>query len=331
MNDFEFDKIEISKILSCFSKHNVKLSFDDYKDLEQSLYDLVPLYLQARSRHNHTNNYTTKIYELDCNFLRHSGIATTYQYANLQLLNNKDHTDNIKNLHQLLEYFCFFKKMPVVDINGMFGVDLSADGNYINGYYYCVVPYILNDLPPEVQIKIIKNLKMSQKWQEYIASFILNDKILYLQYVNYTKNKILNKLQYSTPVSDIIQMPKMNYVKYDNLIDFLEKENLHDKNYEECGIQVPSNSSTSYDDEYFAIELTPFPYENRRPREEYLEFLSNYFDKLVDYKIINESQKDFILLDEKTKSCKDGILKIRWNNQKNYTIKWYNLEHRQGA
>lgn len=325
---FEFDTIEIAKILSKFNDRNIKLTFDNLSDINNVFNEIFPVFLQANGRFQ-KNNYNSKGHELSCNKMKVTGKVLFYQYANVVSLADPNHFQNIQNLHNFLTYFCYFKRMPIIDMNGLFGVDLSSDEKYLNGYYYSVVPYALNQLLPEQQQQSLKDMKLEEIWHDYVLSFSSANNLIYLSYIGFDSRKFISKLGYSTLIKDFIQKPATKHKKIDNLIDFLKKEKqLYNEEFEECGLQFPSISSTAFNKEHFGVELVPCPYENKKDRNLYLDVLDEYFSKLIDYKLLTTAQKDFILYHDSTVKNKDGVLKFRWNDLQTYDVKWYNLERR---
>jgi len=329
MNDFEFTSLEIAKILSQFNTKNVKLVFENPSDVNSVFNEIFPIFTQAVGRFHKNKNYNSKGYELSCDRMKVTAMGYGYQYANLQLISDKDHNQNVQSVHDLFPYFSYFRKLPVVDINGIFGVDLSVDEKYLHGYYYSIVPYFLNEVPEEQKSECLNDMKLSHSWRDYILSYATQDQAVYASYAGFDSKKILCKLGFSVMIKDFITKKLSTYHKFDNLINFLTNETqFYNQDYEECGLQLPSVASSVYENEYLGVELVPFPYENGRSREEYLNFLDQYFSKMIEYKLITEEQKYFILNDETTQRNKDGILKFRWKDSKTYGVKWYNIEKR---
>ncbi len=327
MNDFEFSSLEIAKILSHFNTRNVKLVFENPSDVNLVFNEIFPLFVQANGRFYKNKNYNSKGYELSCDRMKMTAMGYGYQYANLQLIADKDHNQNVQTVHDLFPYFSYYRKLPVVDINGIFGVDLSVDEKYLHGYYYSVVPYFLNELPDEQKSESLNDMKLSHSWRDYILSYANQGQPVYASYVGFDSKKILCKLGFSVLIKDFITKNLTKYHKFENLINFLQNESqFYNEEYEECGLQLPSIASSVYEDEYLGVELVPFPYENGRSRDEYLQFLDQYFTKMIEYKLITEAQKNFILNDDTTLRNKDGILKFRWKNSQTYGVKWYNIE-----
>lgn len=322
---FELNSLEITKILSQFNKRNIKLTLDNPTDITLALNDAFPIFLQAQSR-LHQEEYNSKCYELNCDDMKPSGVVGFYQYALMVLLADKNHLHNIQTVHKLLSYFSEVKQLPVVDMNGMFGVDLSADEKYLNGYYYGVVSYPINDVHIDQQNSIFSDMKINPLWIDYLLDYSLNKKQIYLNYFSFDSRKILSRLGYSVMIRDFIDSPKIKYKKVENILDFLKTEtSLHDLSFEECGLQFSSSLVPS---EHFGLEFSPCPRERYRDRSEYLEFMDNYFTKMIGYDLITPQQKDYILSNPLTIQSKDGILKFRWGNRQKYQVKWYNIERR---
>lgn len=329
MNNFEFNSLEIAKILSHFNSRNVKLIFENPSDVNLVFNEIFPIFVQANGRFHKNNNYNSKGYELNCDRMKITAMGYGYQYANLLSIADKEHNQNVQTLHDLFSYFSYFRKLPIVDINGIFGVDLSVDEKYLHGYYYSVVPYFLNELPDNQKTECLNNMKLSHSWRNYILSYSTQEEPIYVSYVGFDSKKVLCKLGYSVLIKDFITKDLSKYTKFDNLVNFLNNEKqFYNEEYEECILQLPSVASSVYEDEYLGVEIVPFPYENGKSREEYLSFLDQYFTKMIEYKLITESQKDFILTDSTTYKNKDGILKFRWKNSQTYGVKWYNIEKR---
>jgi len=327
----ELNSLEITKIIAQFNKRNIKLTLDNPTDINLAFNDVFPIFVQAYGR-VHKAHHNSKCHEINCSKMKSSGVVILYQYANMVSLADKNHFDNIQTVHNLLSYFSYFKKLPVVDMNGMFGIDLSTDENYLNGYYYTVVPYSLCNFLPEQRSRLLKDVKLNPIWHDYILSYASKNQQIYLSYLGFNDKKILAKIGYSALIADFIDADKLEYKKFENLIDFLKNEKtLYDEEYEECGLQFSSSFSTSFEQKHFGLELTPCPFENKKERSQYLDFLGEYFSKLEEYELITHNQKDFVLNHEETIRNKDGVLKFRWANPDTYEIKWYNIERRNGG
>jgi len=325
---FELNSLEVTKILAQFNKRNIKLTLDHPNDVNLVLNDIFPIFIQAQGR-IHQEQYNSKCYELDCTRMKKSGVVGFYQYALMVMLADKTHLYNIQQVHELMPYFSVLKQLPVVDMNGMFGIDLSADEKYLNGYYYGVTPYSINDVSVDQQLQIFKDAKVCKIWHDYLLSYSANNKQIYLSYLSFDNRKILARLGYSVMIRDFIKSPRLKYKKMQNIVDFFQNQDeLHDLEFEECGLQV---SSSLLESQHFGLELSPCPREKYRDRAQYIDFMDNYFTKLIEYDLMDDKQKDFILTHPDTIENKDGILKFRWENPETFALKWYNIQRRNAG
>lgn len=314
------DSLSKCKLLSVFDRNNVKLTFENFEQLNECLDELVQECENIKFYQNQKELAYTEVCEIDCGSNKISGKTITYHYSTLFLLRDRHHIDNINKLFDIFPYYYNVLNISPFDYNSNFGYDFTTDGKKLNGYYYSISPLNLAWLS---KITDVNNVFISKFWNEYLMSYYLSDKTLLNSYVAFDRNKLLSKFGYTICLKDFIENTedKFEYAKIKNLLLFLKETEgkyfINDANF--CNVQIPALNAFGYTEEYFAVELwMPKLWETQ---EQYLQILSNFCDDLIKYELFSVTEKKAIMDAVEGES---GILKFRWKNKDTLETKWYN-------
>jgi hypothetical protein len=325
MNDDEFDILELTKIISIFNKNDIKLTFENFTSLKKTFYEILPICIERVEKLYQYRGHFSKMYNLSCKLQKIINIKKYYQYSDLKLLNQDVHYENIKSLDKLM-VTTKSRNIPILDLNGVFGVNLTTDEKYVNTYQYIVVPFDISKLDLTAKIQSFSYHKLNENWYDYICFYPNTNKCLSVMSFDFNVNKIVDSVRYSVYIKDFIEQKLSSYVKMDNLMNFLSNEyHLHNLFGDECYLHLPSSSSKQYDDDFISVEIMPSNKE-MESQGKYFKFLEDYFSKMIEYDLMTTEEKQFILNHETTKN-KSNLIKFVWSSKNDYEVQWCNIEY----
>jgi len=323
----DFESLELSKIISIFNKNNIKLTFDNFSQLNEAFSDILPICVHKIESLYAKNGYFSKLYTLSCKKKEVINVKKYFQYFDLKLLNNKDHFSNIQSIEKIAKQ-SRRKNIPILDINGIFGVEFSSDEKYLKSNQYILYPSNLSDGDTNQKIQGLLSYTVNSNWHDYIISYLNNDTFTSVMSVDFNLGKQIESIRYLIYKRDFKKIS--SYVKMDNFIEFLTNEyHLHNFEQDQLYLQFPSSFNTRYDSDYICIEMMPINQEMAHAGF-YFDFLEDYLTKMIEYELLTNIEKDFILNHETTKN-KSNLLRLVWNNKNDYEVQWANIEFNKRA
>lgn len=322
-----FESLELSKLISIFNKNNIKLTFDNFSQINSTFNSILPICVHKIESIHAQNGYFSKLHILSCRKQEVLSVKKYFQYFDLKLLNNKDHFSNIQTIQKIAKE-SRQRNIPIFDISGIFGVEFSFDEKYLKSNQYILYPYDISEGNLNDKMQSLIKHKLNSNWHDYIISYLNQNISVSVMSIDFDLRKQIESVKYSIYKRDF---KKINsYVKMQNFVEFLTNEyHLHNFDHDELQLQCPSSFNTRYEDDYICIEMMPY-HKEMADVGFYFDFLEDYLIKMVEYELMTNSEKDFILNHDTTKN-KSNLLRLVWNSKTDYEVQWCNIEFNKRA
>lgn len=300
MNDLHFET-QCEKIIKIFSKHNVKLEFENPDSFFSAIKEIKKYCLHEELKEIFEKSNNTVCVEFD--ILNRKTLSVGYSYYNSSL-NICGYPEVSQHLNFLEQIFSFYPA-AVINYFGNFGIMKSADMQKVEKFYYFLDNRILYDLEEESWDDVLGLFNLPQKTIDFLK---LDSDYTSLDYVGFLPNGELDNIGFSTVVDMFLKRNPakqyLNYVHMKNVVALLE-------NNFDPDITVGLQYSTKKES-YFGIELFLTTVQSKY-------FYAMLYEKNIITKIEYDNFTD-MEFPEEYKKC---VVKLRWKDEQNFSTKFY--------
>lgn len=299
--------------MKIFDDNEIKLEFQNFDNLYNSFDEIMPVTVEAYFRNYRKKNYHSIFFEHDIESKQLTNYIKCYNYFDLCFFDQ----NFIEFVKALTEAFILDGVIEgtgnnaniggIRQLNDDFG--LCYDSNSILlGYYFSSVCDLKKITDTQVEM-LNSNLGFAEmpfhkKMREISTKFLMYG-------VAYSPSKHLGKVQYCVN-TDLFYNDeiKHNFLKYSNFYTILDTILKYE--VDEVNIQLEPHNPN-----YIAIEIFP-------PGD--VTQIDEFLNELLELRLLSLDAKEYIINNKKTKSelVSGYVVKFRWDNLDDYTIKWYN-------
>lgn len=292
-----YNKEEVEKIVRIFDRNNVKLEFDDLNNLIDCFSDVEQTLVTDALKSIFDQSKKVNLVELDLVSKQIVSTGIGYPYSTASFC----YYPQLKQQLEIISDIFSYNIRASVDLFGTYMVMYGTKAEKSpENFYYILDRGLFLDVDNLSVFEILKSIGLSNKHIACLRTF--KDKFL-LDYIGFDLNNNLSKVCLLTSGNSLINSKYKiifgDYIKFSEIIS--------------CFENLDVNIQYSPDNEkYIAFEISLFP-----------SMVKESAQKLYDLKIISESTFENFNTLKISSDYQNAVLKFRWNDEKNFTIKLY--------
>jgi len=294
-------------LVNIFSKHNVKLEFENPKDFHNCINESISTSTKIHIAELRKNLCGAEMKEYDVFDRKYLSNIKGYTYAWIPILGDERVSKHFKIMEEAYPFF----KNGMFDLKIPWAVSYVGNTNAIEGYYYSITRNTLPCATEEEVEMVYDSMSLSDKSREFLRNLrAQNHNTFYYNYIAFDMQKPRKIGLMSTIESFLNSNVRELYGEYFKLLDIVKCLEDSEDHTTDIGYQFIPNS------DYFGIDVN---LEN--------SFVPHATQEMVDRGIIGEQDAAYILA-LFNQGVDDGLAnitwKFRWTKKNKFTIKHYN-------
>lgn len=291
----------VKAVIDCFEKNNVKLMFEDVKNITKAVDEIVTLSSKIHLYHKQKEDFFLRyeLKEYDITHKKEMTIKKVYPYSWMEISS----TEKIKQQQELIRKFFSFVKTNLFDYDGYYYLNYRHDKNVISSFQYEIAPYTFRLLSDQSIEEIYSIIKIQNKFIEFFEILRKHDKdTFYVSSIECDHSNNVVSVNFYSSFSNFESIRNSELLKHKNLntiIDFmLSHDNLE---FLDAGIEYYTMNGR------FSLEIYP------------TDMLTT-INKLMDARIINQEELENYDILRKNTEYNDYSLKFVWTDVDNYLV-----------
>lgn len=294
-------------ITNIFAKHNVKLEFENPKDISNALEEVINTSVKVHIAQTKKSLSSVEMKEYDVFTREYLSNIKGYTYAWLSILADEKVANQIKLIRQAYYYFD-----GLLDLSSLWAISFIKNTNSIEGYYYTFSDKNLLGKNDEFVETVYDSMSLSEKNKTFLRSLRLaNPNKFNVHYLAFDSNSVPRKIGFKSTIAHLLESNVEEvydkYVHIHEIIDCLKKSSNHET---ELGFQfIPERN-------YFGIDINV-------ANEDVIKAI----DAMKNVQIIGEQEAAYmktLFMQGMDNNISNVTWKYRWTNSKKFTIKQYN-------
>ena len=293
-------------LLNIFSKHDIKLQFENPSDLYNALNECISESTKIHVDEIRKQLHGAEMKEYDIFKRKYLSNILGYEYAQLNLVANEKIAKQITQIRNLFYYFD-----GLLDLASPFAISYVGDTKVIEGYYYSFSYKNLIDQDDNFVEKVYDSMSLSEKTRCFLRNVREQDKSYFsVHYLAFDINNNPRKIRFRTNVSALLKSNIKDIYSDYKLFDEVVKlyEGCGDSNHE-VGLQfVP-------DRDYFGLDINV-------PSEDCIQAVNC----MLKDDVVKEDDFNYmktLVLQAQDMNVTNITWKYRWANKEKFTIKQY--------